>query len=91
MQFIKYYGKILNMDKSVRRYFRDKMHKRRGKGRSYITELENLQVILAYHVRAITWVELCKFFNLDPADYSALAKADDIRQAAIEAGKELVR
>ncbi len=56
-----------------------------------IAEVERLQVTIAHMANVITWEELCKFFDLDPADYIALAKIDDIRQVAIEAGKELAR
>ena len=80
---------------AVRKYFRERMRERRknikpGK-RSYVSEIENLQVIMAHWAGAITWDELCRFFDLDPAEYTTLAKTDDIRQAAIEAGKGLAR
>ena len=82
---------MTNEQAAVRRYFRNKMHQRRGAGRrSYVTELENLQVILAELTGNITHDELARFFDLDPAD-TALAKLNDIRQAAIDAGKKLVR
>ena len=78
-------------EQAVRRYFRNKMHQRRGVGRlSYVTELENLQVILAELTGDITYDELAKFFDIDPSDHT-LTKLNDIRQAAIEAGKKLVR
>jgi len=54
-------------------------------------ENENLKVLLAFMVSVITWDQLCKFFDLDPDEYTTLAKVDDIRQAAIEAGMELAR
>jgi len=75
---------------NVKRYFRLKQQQIRG-GTSPKTELENLQVIFAESVRAITFDEMCAFFGLDPVDYTTLAKMDNIRQSAIEAGKRLVK
>ena len=75
--------------RNLKRYNRLAQMKHRISGRSYVTENENLKVLLAFMVEVITWEELCKFFDLDPADYTTLAKVDDIRQAAITKGKEL--
>ena len=78
------------MNNQLKRYFRQAKHKQRG-GRSYKTELENLQVILAHQAEAITWLQLCEFFGLDPGEYTTLAKLDDIRQSAVEAGVRLAK
>ena len=78
------------MNNQLKRYFRQAKHKQRG-GRSYKTELENLQVILAHQTEAITWLQLCEFFGLDPGEYTTLAKLDDIRQDAVEAGERLAK
>ena len=78
------------MSNQLQRYFRQVKQKQSG-GRSYKTELENLQVILAHQAEAITWLQLCEFFGLDPDAYTTLAKLDDIRQSAVESGVRLAK
>lgn len=77
---------ILSMnERTIKRYFRQKMLARRGNGRrSYVTELENLQVLWAWEVGDIPAEQTAEFIGCEMYELQRL------RQEAIEAGKELV-
>jgi len=69
---------------SVRRYFREKMARRRGKT-SVRTEFENLQVITAWQQGELSDSVAADFVGCNPGELAEL-----LRQAA-EAGKRLAR
>lgn len=77
------------MDDAVKRYFRQAMKKSRDKkrgevGRSPLTELENLQVLCAWHCGEVTIAQAAEFIGV------AVEEIPDLWQEAVKAGKKKV-